>query len=154
MKEKENEAIEKQIFENKSYLNDNEMFNSNKLEFESQSDNIENGNFNSIYKKDHSRNKNEDKILYSEKIRCKRILIEFSLIIVLISFICLFGYFFILQGSLIDLELILQTKTPHFHCNFILLYSIWILVGSKLLIYIEYFNCFIFYLKIFYYHFK
>lgn len=132
MKEKENEVIEKQIFENKSYLNDNEIFNSSKLEFESQSDNIENGNFNSIYKKDHSRNKCDDKILYSEKIRCKRILIEFSLIILMISFISLFGYFFILQGSLIDLQLILQTKTLHFHCNFIVFYSIWIIVGRKI----------------------
>lgn len=132
MNEKKNEAVfDNKIFETKSYINDKEYFIMPNLEFESKSDDIENGNFNSIYKENHKKNKKEDNILYSEKIRCKRILIEFSLIILIISFICLFGYFFIIKQSYMDIDLILQTKTLHFHCNFILLYSVWIIVGCN-----------------------
>lgn len=133
MNERENDRLlEKKILQNKSYVNDKEYFIIPNLEFESKSDDIENGNFNSIYKENHKKNKKDDQILYSEKIRCKRILIEFSLIILIISFICLFGYFFIIQQNYMDIDLILQTKTLHFHCNFIFLYSVWIIVGRKL----------------------
>ncbi len=132
MNEKKNESIlEKQKFENKTYENDKEYFIMPNLESESRSDDIENGNFNNIYTVNHKKNQKDDKILFSEKIRCKRILIEFSLIILIISIICLFGYFFIIQRSYIDIQLILQTKTLHFHCNFIFLYALWILVGGK-----------------------
>lgn len=132
MNEKKNKSIlDKQVFENKPYVNDQEYFIIPNLEFESKSDDIENGNFNSIYKENHKKNKKDNQILYSEKIRCKRILIEFSLIILIISFICLFGYFLIIKRSYMDIELILQTKTLHFHCNFILLYTVWIIVGCN-----------------------
>lgn len=132
MNEKKNGAVlEKEKFEIKSYVDDKEYFIIPNLDLDSKSDDIENCNFNSIYKENHKKNKKEDNILYSEKIRCKRILIEFSLIILIISFVCLFGYFFIVKRSYMDIDLILQTKTLHFHCNFILLYAAWIIVGCK-----------------------
>jgi len=139
MNEKKNEAVlEKQIIHNKSYVNDKEYLIVPNLEFESKSDDIENGNFNSIYKENPKKNKKDDQMLYIEKIICKRILIEFSLIILIISFVCLFGYFFIIQQNYMDIDLILQTKTLHFHCNFVFLYAVWIIVGCNFLIFIKF----------------
>lgn len=132
MNEKKKGAVfENQVSETKPEVSEKEYFIMPNLELDSKNDDIENGNFNSIYKENHKKNKKDDKILYSEKIRCKRILIEFSLIILIISFVCLFGYFFIIKQKYMDIGLILQTKTLHFHCNFILLYAIWIIVGSN-----------------------
>jgi len=140
MKESKNEVLEKKIFEKKSFTFEKEYYINSKLEFESsQSDNIENGNFNKLYKESKSKNKDEDKILYSENIRCKRILIEFSLIILIISFISLFGYFFIIERNFLDLQLILQTKTVHFHSNFICMYLLWILAASKFFVVLKQF---------------
>jgi len=131
MEEKEKELVENLIFDVKSDLNQIEKYNLSNFELISHSDNIENGDFKNNNKK-YSKIKNDDfKILYSDKIRCKRILIEYSLNILIISFISLLFYFFILQRRFIDLQLILQTKTINFHCNFLLFYTIWILSGSK-----------------------
>lgn len=101
--------------------------------YDFHSDNIENGefNFDSNYILN-TKHVEQDEVLYSEKIRCKRILIEFSLIILILSILVLFGYFFILKRNIFDIDLILQTKTKYFHCHFISLYAIWILVSRKI----------------------
>ena len=87
--------------------------------------------FDSILMVDNPKNNEQDQIFFSEEIRLKRILIEFSLIILIISIIFLFGFFFIIKRKFLDIDVILQTKTPLFNCNFILLYIIWILNISK-----------------------
>ena len=134
MKDLKNEVKEKQ---RKSLIDEKEIIyniRSNKedllIDSEYHSDDLERGAFKN-YRADNSDFIKNDDILYSSKVRCKRIIIEFTMISLLFSIIFLFGYFFLIKRSFLDIMIILQSKTTHFHSGFISMYGIWLLVSSN-----------------------
>jgi hypothetical protein len=111
------------------------------------SDDIENGTFKKIRsnkkkEKGNNNNNNEnentnitndnpDDIRLKRTIIFKRLMIEFTLINLLISIIFLFGYFFLIKRSFLDIMIVLRSKTMHFQSYFICIYGNWLIISSK-----------------------
>lgn len=106
------------------------------IDIEYQSDDLERGVFKNQKEKSDNSNSistfiNPDEVIYSNNVIYKRIMIEFTLITLLISIIFLFGYFFLIKRSLLDIMIVLQSKTMHFRSYFMCVYGIWLIISSN-----------------------
>jgi hypothetical protein len=141
--EKNSQIKEKSI--KKSFIEEEEFLRNleeKKKEFllnqEYHSDDIERGEFkNIIYNKEKETQNSEiiydnpDDIKYKRIIMYKRLFIEFTLINLLISIIFLFGYFFFIKRSLLDIMIVLRSKTMHFQSYFFCVYGIWLIISCN-----------------------